>query len=42
MFTAPLFITDRSWKEPRYPSAEEWIHKTWYIYTMELLKTVKP
>ncbi|KAL6076045.1 hypothetical protein STEG23_033560 [Scotinomys teguina] len=24
-----------TWKQPRYPSTEEWIRKMWYIYTME-------
>ena len=24
-----------SWKQPRCPSADEWIRKLWYIYTME-------
>ena len=27
MFIAALFIIARSWKEPRYPSVEEWIQK---------------
>jgi hypothetical protein len=35
MFIAALFIIARSWKEPRCPSAEEWIKKMWYTYTME-------
>jgi hypothetical protein len=35
-----LFIVARCWKEPRCPSTEEWIQKVWYIYTMELLKTM--
>jgi hypothetical protein len=35
MFIAALFILARSWKEPRCPSTEEWIHKMWHIYTME-------
>jgi hypothetical protein len=26
---AALFIIARSWKEPRYPSTEEWIQKMW-------------
>ena len=34
MFIAALFIISRSWKQPRFPSAEEWIQKMWYIYTM--------
>jgi hypothetical protein len=35
MFIAALFIISRSWKQPRYPSMEEWIQKMWYIYTTE-------
>ena len=35
MFIAALFIIARSWKQPRCPSADEWIGKLWYIYTME-------
>jgi hypothetical protein len=27
MFLAALFIIARSWKEPRFPSTEEWIQK---------------
>jgi hypothetical protein len=41
MFIAPLFIITRSWKEPRCPSAEEWIQKMWYIYTMEYYSAIK-
>ena len=38
MFTAALFIIARSWKEP---SAEEWIQKMWYVYTMEYYSAIK-
>jgi hypothetical protein len=31
----------RSWKEPRCPSAEEWIQKMWYIYTIEYYSAIK-
>jgi hypothetical protein len=41
MFIAAIFITPRSWKEPRCPSTEEWIQKMWYIYTMECLSAIK-
>jgi len=41
MFIAALFIIARSWKEPRYPSTEEWIQKIWYIYTMEYYSAIK-
>ena len=35
MFIAALFIIARTWKQSRCPSADEWIRKLWYIYTME-------
>jgi hypothetical protein len=35
MFKAALFVIARSWKEPTYPSTEEWMQKMWYIYTIE-------
>jgi hypothetical protein len=41
MFLATLFIIARSYKEPRYPSTEEWIQKMWYIYTMEYYLSIK-
>ena len=37
MFTAQ-FIIAKYWKQPKCPSASEWIKKLWYIYTMELYK----
>ena len=36
-----LFIIDRAWKQPRCPSADEWIRKLWYIYTMEYYSAIK-
>ena len=41
MFTAALFTTARTWKQPRYPSADEWIRKLWYIYTREYYSAIK-
>ena len=35
MFIATLFTIARTWMQPRCPSADEWIRKSWYIYTME-------
>ena len=35
MFIAALFIIARTWKQPRCPSADEWIRKLRYIYTLE-------
>ena len=41
MFIAALFIIARTWKQPRCPSADEWIRKLWYIYTMEYYSTIE-
>ena len=41
MFITALFIIARSWKQPRCPSADEWISKLWYIYTMEYYSAIK-
>ena len=41
MFIAALFIIARTWKQPRCPSADEWIRKLWYIYTMEYYPAIK-
>ena len=41
MFIAALFIIARSWKQPRCPSANEWIRKLWYIYTMNITQPLK-
>ena len=40
MFIAALFIA-RTWKQPRCPSADEWIWKLRYIYTMEYYSAIK-
>ena len=36
-----IFIIARTWKQPRCPSADEWIRKPWYIYTMEYYSAIK-
>ena len=41
MFIAALFIIARTWKQPRCPSADEWIRKLWYIYTMEQYSAIR-
>ena len=41
VFTAALFTIDRSWKQPKCPSTDEWIKKLWYIYTMEYFSAIK-
>ena len=41
MFTAAIFTVARTWKQPKCPSAEEWVKKMWYIYTMEYYSAIK-
>ena len=41
MLITALFIIARTWKQPRCPSADEWIRKLWYIYTMEYYSAIK-
>ena len=41
MFIAALLTIARTWKQPKYPSTEEWIKKMWYIYTMEYYSVIK-
>ena len=41
MFITALFTIARTWKQPRCPSADKWIRKLWYIYTIEYYSAIK-
>ena len=41
MFTVALFAIAKTRKQLKCPSTEEWIKKTWCIYTMECYSVVK-
>jgi hypothetical protein len=41
MFIAALFTIAKLWKQPRCPTTDEWIKKTWYLYTMEFYSVMK-
>ena len=41
MLITALFIIAKTWKQPRCPSADKWIRKLWYIYTMEYYSAIK-
>ena len=41
IFTATLLTIAKTWKQPKCPSAEEWIKKMWYIYNETLLSHKK-
>ena len=41
MFTAALFTIAKVWKRHKCPSTDEWVKKTWYIYTMVYYSAIK-
>ena len=41
VFIAALFTITKTWKQAKCPSTEEWIKKTWYIYTMDFYSAIK-
>ena len=41
VFIAALFVIAKTWKQPRCPSADEWIRNLCYIYTMEYYSAIK-
>ena len=38
---AALFTIAKTWKQPKYPSTDDWIRKMWNIYTMEYYSAIK-
>ena len=40
VFTAVLLTIAKTWKQPEWPMAEEWI-KMWYIHTVEYYSAIK-
>ena len=41
MFIAESFTTTKIWKQPNYPSIDEWIKQLWDIYKMESCSAIK-
>ena len=41
MFTAALFTTAGTWKQPKCSSTEAWIKKMWYVYTTGYYPAIK-
>ena len=41
VFITALFLIARTWKQPRFPSADECIRKLWYIYTIQYYSAIK-
>ena len=40
-FIAALFTMARTWKQPRCPSADDWIRNLWYICIREYYSAIK-
>ena len=41
MPTAALFTVAKEWKQPKYPSIDEWMNKMWCIHTMQYYSVFK-
>ena len=41
MFTAALFTIAKTLKRPKCPLIDEWIKKTWHIYTVKYYSAIK-
>ena len=41
IFIAVLFTIAKTWKQQKCPSTDEWIKKTWNIYTMENYSSIE-
>ena len=41
MFIAALLTVAKTWKQPKCPVIDEWMKKTWYIYTIEYYSVIK-
>ena len=39
LFIAAMFTIARTWKQPRCPSTDEWIKKSWYLEYYSVIKT---
>ena len=31
----------KTWKQPKFPSTDEWIKKKWYMYVVEYYSAIK-
>ena len=41
MYIAALFTIASAWKQPRCPSADEWMRKLWHIYAMQYYSAIE-
>ena len=41
VFVAAPFTVARTWKQPSCPLTDEWVQRSWYIYTMDYYSAIK-
>ena len=41
VFIAAMSTIAKLWKEPRFPSSDEWIKKMWFIYRVEYYSAIQ-
>jgi hypothetical protein len=41
MSTTALFTVTQPWKQPRYPTTNEWTKKMWYLNTVDYYSATK-
>ena len=41
MFIDALIARGKRWKQPKCPSTDEWINKSWSLHTMEYYSVLK-
>ena len=41
MLTAVLFMTAKTWKQPKSSQTKDWIKEMWYIHTMQSYSAIK-
>ena len=40
-FVAAPFTVARTWKQPSCPLTDEWVQRSWYIYTMDYYSAIR-
>ena len=41
LFLSTLFTRAQSWKQPKYPSTDDWINKVWSVHAVEYTSALK-
>ena len=41
MFIAALFTLAKTWKQPKCTWTDQWVKKTWFVYTVEYYSAIK-